>query len=322
MVQMEKAVIAPPTLRPEERYFGFDRYLRRRFGTKVYKVTLDASFTCPNRDGSKGVGGCTFCNNEGFSVNSRQDRAAKSIEQQMLEGMQFKRRRYKAEKFIAYFQAYTNTYGSVEHLKDLYDRALSFPDVVGLDIGTRPDCAPDDVLDLIESYTRRCEVWLEYGLQSSHDRTLDLINRGHDFACFLDAMRRTRGRGIHICVHVILGLPGESREDMLETARRLSQVEYQGLKIHLLHILRRTPLEKQYHQGQIRLLEQEEYASLVVDFLEWVPPHVTIQRLSADAPPYSLVAPQWCLRKASVLESIHREMEQRDFYQGCRTESG
>lgn len=302
-----------------ERYYSFNRYLQDRFGVKVYKVTLDAGFTCPNRDGSVGWGGCTFCNNEGFSVNSRADRRkTKSIEEQLQEGMAFKSRRYKARKFLAYFQAYTNTYGSVDHLKDLYDRALSFPDVVGLSIGTRPDCAGDEVLDLIEGYARRTEVWLEYGLQSAHDRTLELINRGHDFACFVDALNRTQGRNIHICVHVVLGLPGETRDDMLETARLLGRMEFQGIKIHLLHILRNTVMERQYQRGELRLMEQEEYASLVVDFLEWIPPHVTIHRLSADAPPGSLVAPQWCLNKASVLRSIHEEMDRRHFKQGSR----
>lgn len=301
------------------RYYSFNRYLRQRFGTRVYKVTIDAGFTCPNRDGTVGWGGCTYCNNEGFSVNTRMERDSKqSVEEQIRQGIEFKRRRYKAEKFIAYFQAYTNTYGSVENLKQLYDRALNFPDVVGLDIGTRPDCASDEILDLIEEYAGSSEVWLEYGLQSAHDKTLEAINRGHDFACFLDAMQRTRGRGINVCVHVILGLPGEDREAMIETARRISHLDYQGIKLHVLHIMRQTPMEEQHRRGEIRLLQQEEYASLAVDFLEWVPPQVTVHRLSADAPPESLVAPQWCLNKASVIRSIHHEMERRDFHQGSR----
>lgn len=309
-------VVTPATT---ERYYPFNRYLRERFGAKVYKVTLDAGFTCPNRDGTKGWGGCTYCNNEGFSVNSRFDRrSAGSIEDQLRQGIAFKRKRYKAEKFLAYFQAYTNTYDSVKHLRELYDRALSFPDVVGLAIGTRPDCAGDEVLDLIESYARRTEVWLEYGLQSSHDRTLKAINRGHDYACFVGAMERTQGRGIHLCVHVILGLPGETREDMLTTARRLGEMNFQGLKLHLLHVMKDTPMEQQYRQGRVRVFEQNEYASLVVDFLEWIPPGVTIQRLTADAPPQCLVAPRWCLNKAGVLHSIHEEMERRDFRQGCK----
>ena len=206
----------------------------------------------------------------------------------------------------------------MDHLRELYDRALSFPDVVGLAIGTRPDCAGDEVLDLIESYARRTEVWLEYGLQSSHDRTLKAINRGHDYACFSGAMERTQGRGILICVHVILGLPGETHEDMLITARRLREMNFQGLKLHLLHVMKDTPMERQYREGKVRVFEQEEYASLVVDFLEWIPPQVTIQRLTADAPPQCLVAPRWCLNKAGVLRSIHEEMERRDFRQGCK----
>ena len=252
-----------------KRYYPFNQYLRDKFGAKVYKVTIDAGFTCPNRDGTKGRGGCIFCNNEGFSVNSRyQRRSTRSIEEQVRQGIDFKRRRYKADKFIAYFQAYSNTYGPVDHLRNLYDRALSFEDMVGLAIGTRPDCTPPQVLDLIESYARKWEVWLEYGLQSSHDETLRRINRGHDFASFLDAMERTHGRGINICVHVILGLPGESYEDMMETARRLSGLDFQGIKIHLLHVMKDTPMERQFHDGKVSLLEQEEYARLVCDFLE------------------------------------------------------
>ena len=233
----------------------------------------------------------------------------------------FKRERYKAEKFLAYFQAYTNTYGPVERLKDLYDTALSIPEVIGLDIGTRPDCTADDVLDLIETYTDRTEVWLEYGLQTSHDRTLKAINRGHDYAAFVDAMNRSQGRGLKICVHVILGLPGETREDMMETAKRLGQMEFHGIKIHLLHIMRNTIMNHQYEKGEIQLLSLPEYASLVVDFLEYIPPHVTIHRLTGDAPPSVLVAPEWCLNKTRVLQTIRNEMQRRNFRQGSKLPS-
>jgi uncharacterized protein len=304
----------------KERYYSFNQYLRDKFGTKVYKVTVDAAFTCPNRDGAKAWGGCTFCNNEGFSINSRDDRAkTRSVREQIETGIAFKRERYKAEKFLAYFQAYTNTYRPIEELKPLYDEALSIPDVIGLDIGTRPDCAPEPVLDLIESYTDSSEVWLEYGLQTAHDRTLEAVNRGHDYASFVDAMERTNRReGINICVHVILGLPGESREDMMETARKLGQFEFHGIKIHLLHIMKRTVMEKQYREGRIRLLEMDEYADLVAEFLEYIPPHVTIHRLTGDAPPDVLVAPDWCLKKGSVFKAIHEAMDRRGFRQGSQ----
>ena len=300
-------------------YYSFNQYLRDKFGTKVHKVTVDAKFTCPNRDGSKGWGGCTFCNNEGFSINTRNgDSSCGSVEEQLLQGIDFKRKRYKAEKFLAYFQAYTNTYGPVERLKSLYDEALSVPDVIGLDVGTRPDCAEKETLDLIQSYADKTEVWLEYGLQSSHDQTLERINRGHDYACFVDAMKRTQGRGINICVHVILGLPGETHEDIMLTAKRLSELNFQGVKIHLLHIMRETQMEEQYKEGDIRLLTLEEYALLVTDFLEYIPPHVTIHRLTGDAPDSVLVGPEWCLNKTKVLQAIHQEMRKRNFQQGSK----
>ncbi|MBN1518003.1 TIGR01212 family radical SAM protein [Candidatus Sumerlaeota bacterium] len=302
------------------RYRTFSDYLSERFGTRVYKATIDAGFTCPNRDGSAGVGGCTYCNNEGFSVNSRRDRAsALDVRKQLEQGARFLRRRYKAEKFLAYFQAYTNTYAPVEELRALYDAALEHPDVVGLDVGTRPDCVPDDVLELLREYTNRTgDVWLELGLQSANDATLKRINRRHDAACFFDAMERAKGRGLKLCVHVILGLPGESREDMLHTARALSGLEYHGLKLHLLHVNRDTALAREYERGELRTLTMKEYATLAVDFLEYVPPDVVIQRLTGEGAPDVLIAPKWCLSKSEALNAIHDEMERRDFHQGSR----
>lgn len=300
-------------------YYSFNQYLRDKFGVKVHKVTVDAHFTCPNRDGTLGWGGCTYCNNAGFSVNSRAEPGSSiSIREQLEAGIEYKRRRYKAKKFLAYFQAYTNTYGPIEHLKELYDNALSIPDVIGLDIGTRPDCTPNPVLDLIEFYASRTEVWLEYGLQTTHERTLKLLNRGHSYAAFVDAMERALGRGINVCVHVILGLPGESRDDMMLTAKRLGQMEFQGIKIHLLHVLRDTTMARQYANGEISLLSLPEYASLVVDFLECLPPRVVIHRMTGDAPPSLLVAPDWCLNKTGVLRAIEEEMQRRNFRQGSR----
>jgi len=302
------------------RYRSFNRYLREKFGVRVDKITIDAGFSCPNRTGEKGRGGCIYCNNAGFSVNSRGRRPmVRSVREQIQEGIERRRKRNPTGKFLAYFQAYTNTYGPLEHLRRLYDEALSVPDVVGLAIGTRPDCAEDDVLDLLNEYGRRCELWLEYGLQSSHNRTLERINRGHDFACFVDALERTRKcSAIQIGVHVILGLPGETRKDILTTAERLGRLEFQGIKIHLLHVVRDTILEEHYRRGEIRLLEQREYVSLVVDFLERLPSSVTIHRLTGEAPPDVLIAPRWCLNKTVVLRSIHEEMERRDFRQGSR----
>jgi hypothetical protein len=299
-----------------KRYYQFSDYLKERFGCKVYKVTIDAGFTCPNRDGALGWGGCTYCNNKGFSANSRG--APSPIRRQVEQGMAFMRKRYKAEKFIAYFQAYTNTYAPVETLKSLYDEALAFEEMVALSIGTRPDCVSEEVLDLIDEYQATHEVWVEYGLQSIHDATLRRINRGHDYAAFLDALERTKRRGLKVCAHVILGLPGESRADMMATAREVGRLDIDSLKIHLMHVLKDTPMEKELREGRFKPLEFEEYIGLVCDFLEYIPPHVSIQRLTADGPRSILLAPAWATEKKRTLAAIDAELERRNSHQGLR----
>jgi len=297
------------------RFLGFNAYLRQRFGCRVQKVTIDAGFTCPNRDGTLGQGGCTFCNNAGFSPNVRTDPAV--VREQLARGIAAaRRRRRKVEKFIAYFQAYTNTYAPIKTLKALYDEAWRFPEVVGMAIGTRPDCVDDEIIDLVASYSSRGEVWIEYGLQSAHDSTLATVNRGHDYQAFLDALERTRGRGIKVCVHTILGLPGETRDMMLETHRRLADLPIDGIKIHLIHIMRDTVMEQQYTCGEMKLLSRPEFVALVCDVLELLPPHVVIQRMHADAPREVLVAPEWCLDKVGILNEIHEALIRRDTWQG------
>lgn len=303
-------------MREQARYYSFGRYLRRRFGCRVHKVTLHAGFTCPNRDGTRGWDGCTFCNNAGFSPNERL--GPSEIGQQLADGIARARRRCKAERFIAYFQAYTNTYASPERLKSLYDAVWQFPEVVGLAIGTRPDCVNAEKIALIEQYTRRGEVWIEYGLQSMHDRTLEMVNRQHTYAEFMRAIQLTRGRGIKVCVHTILGLPGETPAMMMETHERLAELDIDGIKVHLLHIMRDTVMERQYQRGEIALLERGEFVGLVCDVLERLPPTVVIQRMHADAPPDILVAPQWCLDKMGVLKDIQAELVRRDTWQGRR----
>jgi hypothetical protein len=300
-----------------KRYYQFSEYLKERFGCKVYKVTIDAGFTCPNRDGKLGWGGCAYCNNKGFSANSRN--APAPIAEQVRQGMEFMRARYKARKFIAYFQAYTNTYAPLETLRACYDEALAFEDIVALSIGTRPDCVPEAALDLIESYRARHEVWVEYGLQTIHDKTLSLINRGHDYAAFLDALARTKRRDLKVCVHVILGLPGESHADMMATAQAVGGMEIDSLKIHLMHVLKNTPLEKEYLEGSFNTLEFDEYVGLVCDFLEHIPPAVSIQRLTADGPRSILLAPAWATEKRRTLAAIDAEFERRDSRQGAKS---
>ena len=298
----------------EPRYHSFGRYLRRRFGCRVHKITLDAGFTCPNRDGSAGWGGCTFCNNAGFSPNARVEPA--EVSRQLARGIEAARRGRKADRFIAYFQAYSNTYDDVTRLAGLYGQVWRFPEVVGLSIGTRPDCVDRDKLDLIAGYVDRGEVWLEYGAQSAHDVTLARINRGHTWGHFVEAVEMTRDRGVRICAHTILGLPGEDRAMMLETHRRIAALPVDGIKIHLLHIMRDTFMERQYRRGEIELLSRGAFVDLVCGVLEVLPPQMVIQRMHADAPPDVLVAPDWCLDKSNILAEIRSELVRRDTWQG------
>jgi radical SAM protein (TIGR01212 family) len=301
---------------PPARYYAFSRFLRERFGRKIFRVTIDAGFTCPNVDGSVAVGGCVYCDNRSFSPNRRLPRA--SIREQVSRGIAILQRRYQADRFLAYFQAATNTYAPPEKLRRLYDEALENPQVIGLAVGTRPDCVPDPVLDLIQDYACNRYVCLELGLQTIHDRSLDWMNRGHHFDAFVDAVRRCQGRGFDLCAHVILGLPGETRDDMLATAEALAALPVHAVKIHNLHVVRDTPLADMYAKGQAHVLERAEYVQVVCDFLERLPPGMVIQRLSGDAPPDYLVAPKWCLDKPALLSAIRAELECRDSWQGSR----
>jgi radical SAM protein (TIGR01212 family) len=299
---------------PGQRYYAFSRFLRERFGTKVYRVTIDAGFTCPNVDGTVARGGCVYCDNRSFSPNRRLPRA--TVREQVRRGVAILQERYRADRFLAYFQAATNTYAPAGKLRRLYDEALDHPQIVGLAVGTRPDCVPDDVLDLLEGYARERYVCLELGLQSMHDRSLDWMNRGHHYDAFVDAVRRCQGRNLDLCAHVILGLPGESRADMLATADALAGLPVSAVKIHNLHVVRDTPLEAMYRAGAVTMLGRDEYVGLVCDFLERLPASMVIHRLSGDAPPDYLVAPLWCLDKPGLLHAIHAELERRDSRQG------
>ncbi len=296
------------------RYYPFSRFLRQRFGAKVYRVTVDGGFTCPNVDGTVAVGGCVYCDNRSFSPNRRLPRT--TIRAQVDRGVAILATRYGADRFLAYFQAATNTYAPVDKLRRLYDQALAHPQVIGLAVGTRPDCVPDDVLALLESYARDRYVCLELGLQSIHDRSLDWMNRGHHYPAFVDAVGRSQDRGLDLCAHVILGLPGESTADMLASADALAALPVQGVKIHNLHVVKDTPLETMFRAGQVRMMEREEYVSVVCDFLERLPAEMVVHRLQGEAPPEYLVAPAWCLDKPGVLRAIDAELECRDSWQG------
>ena len=298
----------------ERRYNDFSSYLRGVFGCRVQKITIDAGLTCPNRDGTLSTGGCIYCNVRGSGTGAHS--AGISITDQILKAKTALVRRYKAKKFIAYFQSFSNTYAPLPILRRIYDEALAIEGVVGLSIGTRPDCADPPVLDLLETYADKHMVWVEYGLQSAHNATLEFINRGHDFECFQNAVEATRNRGIKICAHVILGLPHETRKQMLETADRLAELRIDGIKLHLLYVIKGTRLDELYMQGKYRCLEQHEYVDLVCDFLEKTPDRVVIQRLTGDPHPEELVAPQWSLKKAETLAMINDTMQKRNTFQG------
>ena len=299
-----------------KRYNDLNTYYRSLFGCRVQKITIDAGLTCPNRDGTISTGGCIFCNDRG-SGSGASNRGL-SLTDQLLQGKNFLSRRYKAKKFIAYFQSFSNTYAPPETLKRLYDEALAVEDIVGLAIGTRPDCVDEPVLDLLQAYTPNYLIWIEYGLQSASDRTLEYINRGHDLQCFKDAIKKTSNRGIGICVHVILGLPHESRDDMLDTAQTLADLRIDGIKLHLLYVVKGTLLEAHYRQGKYKCLEQQEYVDIVCDFIERLPSDMIIQRLTGDPHPQELVAPQWALKKTETLAKIRNTLEKRDSRQGCK----
>jgi radical SAM protein (TIGR01212 family) len=297
-------------------YSDLNTYFRRLFGCRVQKISVDAGLTCPNRDGTLATGGCIYCNARGSGTGA--SARGLGLTEQIAQSKRYLARRYKAQKFLVYFQSFTNTYAPVPTLRKLYDDALADQDVVGLSIGTRPDCVDEAVLALLEEYARNRLIWIEYGLQSIHDATLRRINRGHGFAAFERAVAATRGRGIKICAHVILGLPGENRRHMLDTARTVAGMGIDGIKLHLLYIVRGTPLARLYRRGKYRCLEQDAYVQLVCDFLEHLPPDMIIQRLTSDPHREELVAPAWSLRKQETLSRIKAELTRRGTRQGSR----
>jgi radical SAM protein (TIGR01212 family) len=306
---------------PVKRYRDFHTYLMEIFGERVQKITLDAGFTCPNRDGTLSRGGCIYCDSRGSGTGAM-IRQGLSIREQMERGCAFARKRYGAEKFIAYFQSFSNTYAPLSTLERLYDQALEHPGVVGLSVGTRPDCITPEILALLSGYRDRFLVWLELGLQSAHDATLQRINRGHDAACFDRAVVMAAERGLNVCAHVILGLPGEDRAMMLETASHLAALPLQGLKVHALYVVRGTALSAMYEKGRHRCLTREEYVELAVDFLERIPSHVVIQRLTGDPFHSELHAPDWVKDKAVNLKLIRERMKERGTWQGKLLNTG
>ena len=300
----------------ELRFHAYGSYLRRRFGCRVSKVNVDAGFTCPNRDGTRGTGGCSYCNNSSFSPAGTQPQVP--LEEQMAAGMAYHRHRLGSQKFIIYFQKFTNTYAPVERLRDLYARALAHPDVLGISIGTRPDALPDEALELLTELAQRHYVCLELGLQSMDDAILARINRGHTFAEYLAAVERVAGRGIELCTHLIHGFPGETREDFLPTAELLAELPVASVKLHQLHAVAGTPLAELYRKGEFVPLSHREYVATVCDFLERLPARISIQRLYGSAPVTIRVAPQWDLKNNQMWYSVVHELQKRGTWQGCR----
>lgn len=301
---------------PGERYYKPSGYFRHLTGgTKVSKVGIDAGFSCPNRDGKISPDGCIYCDNRGFSLNARKPQIP--LDAQIREGLRSLKEKTGAEKFIIYFQAYTNTYAPVNVLKEKYDAIKKFEDVIGISIATRPDCVNEEILDLIDSYGKDYEVWIEYGLQSIHDKTLEFINRRHTYKDFLKAIELTRKRkNIKICAHVIIGLPSETKAMIYETAKALGGLKVDGVKIHPLHVMKDTKLEALFNQGLYVPPGLDEYVDLAVGFLEYLCPDTVIQRISADCPRDLLAAPEWILDKNRVLAKIEEKLVKENRFQG------
>lgn len=299
----------------EERFYSFNKYLQDRFGRKVYRLSLNAGFNCPNLDGTKSKAGCIFCDNKSFSRFVKE--SGVSLEEQIRRNISYVKIRYKAEKFIAYFQSFSNTYGELEFLKKQYSIIENFKDIVGIAISTRPDCINEEKLDLIESFTAKYEVYLEYGAQTVHNNTLKEIKRNHTFEDFENAVELTSRRPeIKCAAHIILGLPGEDKGAMLQTARILSKMPLWGVKFHCLHVVKGTALELLYRKKEIALLTEDEYVDILVDFLEIIPENWVILRLVSDADREMLVVPLWINNKQKVIAKIIKRFEEKNSYQG------
>ncbi|HBG92111.1 MAG: TIGR01212 family radical SAM protein [Nitrospirae bacterium GWF2_44_13] len=297
-----------------QRYNAFGQYMKKQFGTNVYKVNIDAGFTCPNRDGSLGFGGCIYCNNDSFRPSSC--KPSMSVKEQITNGIAYLSRRYKASKFLAYFQPYSNTYAPVEELESLYKEALQEPSVIGLAIGTRPDCIDSEKLALLESLAKKHFILVEYGFQSIYDKTLRFINRGHDYKTFLDAVSLTKSKGIFVGAHLIVGFPTETREETLNMADEVSGLHLDFLKIHQLQVVKDTPLAQMYKENPFHTFEYEEYLDFVVDFIERLSPDIVLQRLFATTPDDMLIAPRWDRSRHQITNDIQQRFIERDTFQG------
>jgi len=310
-------VIGIPEAFSGRRYHAYNDWIKRTHGGRLQKVSVDAGFTCPNRDGSRGQGGCSFCNNEGFTPSYLREQ--RQITQQIDTGIEFMSRRYPESKsFLAYFQAYSNTYGDLEHLRNIYAEALAHPDICGLVLGTRPDCLPDEVLDFLAELARDTLVELEIGIESCSDAVLAECGRGHDFACTRDAIARAAQRGLFLTGHVLLGLPGETQESLMAGARELAGLPLDAMKFHQLQIITHTRLAVQYKRdpASVPLLDPVSYIDSVIDMLEVLPPSIKVQRLGSEVPPPLLVSPDWRMRLSLFPERLETRLAARQTWQG------
>ncbi len=301
----------------KDRFYSFNRYLRDKFGERVHRISIDAGFDCPNLDGTLNSNGCIYCNNKAFGVYARTN---KPIEEQIEESIKFYQARFGVKKFIIYFQSFTNTYAMPDVLREKYDIIKKFPQIVGLSISTRPDCIDEEKIKLISQYKRDYLVWIEYGLQTTHDHILHKINRHHTYKDFLRALELSRKHDINVGVHVILGLPLAGYQEMMEDAQKICQLDIQGIKFHILHTLKGTELEELCKRGEVSLLSKAEYVRVVCDFLEMIPSSWVILRLVSTAFSDYLVAPSWINERAQVIEDIKGELKRRETYQGCKYE--
>jgi radical SAM protein (TIGR01212 family) len=300
-----------------KRYHTLNYFLRNKFGDKVFKISLDAGFTCPNRDGRIGSGGCIFCSPRGSGDFAG---SCSDLVQQFEEVKAMMRKKWKEGKYIAYFQAYTNTYADIDTLREKYESVLNLEGVVGIAIATRPDCLSTEVLELLEEIGKKKYIWVELGLQTIHQNTAEIINRGYSLDIYKKAVQELKRRNIDVVTHVILGLPGENKEDMLQTVEFVANTGTQGIKLHLLHLVKDTRLVKLYEQGQLRIMDMEEYVDLVVDCIERIPEDMVIHRITGDGPRETLIEPKWSLKKWEVINAIEHLLMDRSTWQGKKYE--
>lgn len=299
-----------------ERYLNYNTVLKSEFSERIQKISINAGFTCPNRDGSKGKGGCTYCNNQTFSPEYC--KPTKSISQQIEEGIAFFHHKYQSQLYFAYFQSYTNTYDSIENLKKIYEEALSFPKVIGIVVGTRPDCISDELLDYFVQLNKKHYVMIEYGIESTDDNTLEFINRGHDYNSAVESIKKTATKGIRTGAHLILGLPFENKEKIISHAKKISELPLNTIKLHQLQLVRGTKMAKQYaeHPEWFHLYTADEYIDLTIDFLEYLNPKIAVERFISQSPKELLIAPDWGLKNFEFVHKLEKRLEERNTRQG------